>query len=252
MLMLTYFFAVFSDPGYVQNENLELSNNEDFIKIKQETENVKERIKTFKKRLRENKKQNPDFENFSSSTNEEIETEINNLYFQQLEKRTYCFKCLFVKEARTHHCRTCNKCVRRMDHHCPWTGNCVGEENIAFFIQFLFYASSTILIAIFTEFFLLVFGFFSFKDEVIRIFMGFHLFMGFLVGLSIFYLFFYQVQNVMVNLTTVEDYIKGASVRKPFDKGWKLNLEDIFGKNYKIINIILPIRAQRLKFDSSF
>ena len=33
-----------------------------------------------------------------------------------------------------------------MDHHCPFLGNCIGEKNIRFFTQFLFYSSLTILV----------------------------------------------------------------------------------------------------------
>lgn len=38
----------------------------------------------------------------------------------------WCAVCSRVRDARTQHCRTCNRCCTDMDHHCPFTANCVG------------------------------------------------------------------------------------------------------------------------------
>ena len=40
-----------------------------------------------------------------------------------------CENCDSMKPPRAHHCRTCGRCVMRMDHHCPWINNCVGANN---------------------------------------------------------------------------------------------------------------------------
>ena len=37
----------------------------------------------------------------------------------------YCEVCRGYKAPRSHHCRKCNRCVKKMDHHCPWIGNCL-------------------------------------------------------------------------------------------------------------------------------
>ncbi|KAL7408816.1 DHHC palmitoyltransferase-domain-containing protein [Mrakia frigida] len=49
----------------------------------------------------------------------------------------YCSKCSAYKPPRAHHCKTCNRCILRMDHHCPWTANCIGHHNYASFVRFL-------------------------------------------------------------------------------------------------------------------
>lgn len=49
----------------------------------------------------------------------------------------YCQPCHAFKPPRTHHCRSCGRCILRMDHHCPWLSGCVGYYNHAAFIKFL-------------------------------------------------------------------------------------------------------------------
>lgn len=33
---------------------------------------------------------------------------------------TVCTRCETYRPPRAHHCRICERCIRRMDHHCPW------------------------------------------------------------------------------------------------------------------------------------
>ncbi|KAF2099305.1 zf-DHHC-domain-containing protein [Rhizodiscina lignyota] len=52
----------------------------------------------------------------------------------------WCRKCNAAKWPRAHHCKTCGRCIPKMDHHCPWTVNCVSHTTYPHFIRFVFYA----------------------------------------------------------------------------------------------------------------
>ena len=48
-----------------------------------------------------------------------------------------CKECNEYKPIRAHHCSICGYCVLKMDHHCAWINNCVGQNNLRYFILFL-------------------------------------------------------------------------------------------------------------------
>ena len=50
-----------------------------------------------------------------------------------------CSECDEVRPVRTRHCSVCNKCVFHADHHNPWINNCVGLENLRFYLLFVLY-----------------------------------------------------------------------------------------------------------------
>ena len=56
-----------------------------------------------------------------------------------------CRHCERNKPPRCHHCKTCKKCVLRMDHHSSWVNNCIGKHNYKYFfftiIVFCIYTS---------------------------------------------------------------------------------------------------------------
>ena len=51
-----------------------------------------------------------------------------------------CKKCNIIVPTSLHvsHCNYCEVCVIEQDHHCPWTGKCIGKNNLITFYCFLF------------------------------------------------------------------------------------------------------------------
>ncbi|KAK8391811.1 hypothetical protein O3P69_017445 [Scylla paramamosain] len=49
----------------------------------------------------------------------------------------FCSTCLVRRPIRSKHCSVCNRCIAKFDHHCPWVGNCIGANNLKYFIGYL-------------------------------------------------------------------------------------------------------------------
>ncbi|KAM3419689.1 Palmitoyltransferase [Cercospora zeina] len=56
------------------------------------------------------------------------------------QSNRWCRRCEAFKPPRAHHCKTCKRCIMKMDHHCVWTANCISHITIPHFIRFLLYA----------------------------------------------------------------------------------------------------------------
>ena len=55
-----------------------------------------------------------------------------------VEEKRICNICSVVKTDRdTFHCDDCDVCIKSYDHHCPWTGKCIGANNIYPFYAWL-------------------------------------------------------------------------------------------------------------------
>lgn len=174
----------------------------------------------------------------------------------------YCDHCEGYKPPRVHHCSECRRCVLWMDHHCPWTGTCVGHQNMQAFVLFVHYAPLSCLhsVLIHGEVPLKLFFFWyagrsaNFWNYLLRpqvilalVFGIAALIVLLLVG-SLAWNIRWSIDN---NMTMVEELVmekadarridhREASFTFPYDLGRDRNWEEMIGKGWR--SRILPQR----------
>jgi len=140
-----------------------------------------------------------------------------------------------------------------MDHHCPWTLNCIGAQNHAHFLRFLFYT----ILADGTAFIFLCKRIYSIYEiahlssihgpttkEII--FLILTTFSSFVTLILITILMGYQFWQVMENTTTIETLEKqrverwvekhhAEEVEFPYNISWSSNLSVVFGGNQPLL-----------------
>ena len=161
----------------------------------------------------------------------------------------FCSVCNGFKSPRAHHCRSCGRCVIKMDHHCPWINNCVGHENHATFTRFVLHAPLGCGYAFYFQAYYLYQVLFSDSlthearyllksmNSAFLLFMSIGLSLG--VTLSVSVLLFYQLRSILRNRTMVEDWILDKAEWRhkseelppfayPYDLGWRQNCMQVF------------------------
>lgn len=160
----------------------------------------------------------------------------------------FCKYCKDYKPIRSHHCSICQSCVFKMDHHCPWINNCVGQNNLRYFILFLTWmligcsfiliTSSPILLQNKEIFYL---------SQRKKTEFGFVVILC-LAGLIILFLF--NIWNwflLLKGLTTIEFWTSHTILSKnnytvinDFSLGWKTNFFLVFGTKNVFQALFIP------------
>ncbi|KAJ2004482.1 Palmitoyltransferase [Coemansia thaxteri] len=166
-------------------------------------------------------------------------------------KPRFCRICKGYKPPRTHHCSDCDRCVLKMDHHCPWTNNCVGFNNQAHFLRFVYMVditcamSATIHALRLHELVVDAFNgtyYVRQPTQVEVVFLIINLSLSLLVLLFVGILSGYHVYLVSANTTTIESREKDRVARLikskkckptpyPYDRGIVSNFKSVFGES---------------------
>jgi ankyrin repeat protein len=194
---------------------------------------------------------------YLKSDDEGIEKIYHRLSSGTKDAPQLCPTCMIARPIRSKHCRSCNRCIARMDHHCAWLNNCVGINNHQFFLVLL--TLVIMLHVIFAFFCSRVLGqlqdapplwsvynavtFYYSREGMILCLMLFHL----LNAAWEMYVYYQQWAMLLDNITANEfinmrkyGYLRGPdqqSFHNPFDKGWKANLKEFFYPSYDYFDL---------------
>ncbi|XP_075992396.1 putative palmitoyltransferase ZDHHC24 [Anticarsia gemmatalis] len=166
-----------------------------------------------------------------------------NLEGYNKDNWTLCTVCECLRPPRSWHCNTCDICVLKRDHHCTFFACCVGYYNQRYFMWFTFYIFVAMVYALYFNIkflsmfitwnhglvlikfiFPLASFVLDFNDESIYVFL---VVLNVIVGIFTGFLFFYHLNNILKGRVVPE----ASTYTKDFvhNKGWKLNLIEVFG-----------------------
>eukprot|EP01001_Neometanema_parovale_P008335 NODE_4615_length_1039_cov_89.391921_g4412_i0.p1 GENE.NODE_4615_length_1039_cov_89.391921_g4412_i0~~NODE_4615_length_1039_cov_89.391921_g4412_i0.p1 ORF type:complete len:288 (+),score=34.93 NODE_4615_length_1039_cov_89.391921_g4412_i0:100-963(+) len=160
-----------------------------------------------------------------------------------------CKRCHNPKPARAHHCSICNQCVLKMDHHCPWINQCVGHYNHRYFFLFVLYLWMACLYACATLGIYHASNGFKIDARVdTPITFTFVICGAVFIAMCVF--LFWNTYLLLTNQTTIEFYYNrmqkatlsrnGELFCNPYDVGWTLNLQQVFGPFARYPQLLLP------------
>ncbi|CAI8046676.1 Palmitoyltransferase ZDHHC6 [Geodia barretti] len=158
----------------------------------------------------------------------------------------FCKVCRGFKPPRSHHCRQCGRCIKKMDHHCPWINHCVGHSNHAAFLKFLFFVPFGCLHGVILNVNFL-YRFINYEFLYTRPYLKINTFwliyvvgtVGLAIGtiIGVFILFLVQLKSILHNQTQIEDWIVDKAHRRrgkydepfvfPYDIGTRKNFAQV-------------------------
>nr|XP_020446873.1 LOW QUALITY PROTEIN: palmitoyltransferase ZDHHC22 [Monopterus albus] len=162
-----------------------------------------------------------------------------------------------------HFCKLCKKVILKRDHHCFFTGNCIGNRNMRYFIMFCIYTSCICLYSLVLGVaFLTVEYSMSFENPLtfltlLPLSTG-YFFMGTISGLQLFVVLMLYVwlgiglvsagfccQQVLLVARgqTWCQLQRGQLVEN--HSPWRANLKDVFGTRW-ILGLILPVQTAEM------
>uniref|UniRef100_A0A3Q4AAX0 Palmitoyltransferase n=1 Tax=Mola mola TaxID=94237 RepID=A0A3Q4AAX0_MOLML len=159
-----------------------------------------------------------------------------------------------------HFCKLCKKVILKRDHHCFFTGNCIGNKNMRYFIMFCIYTSCTCLYSLVLGVaFLTVEYSISFENPLtfltlLPLSTG-YFFMGTVSGLQLFLVLMLYVwlgiglvcagfccqQVLLVARGQTWCQLQRGELQDSRSP-WQSNLKDVFGTRW-ILGLIVPVQT---------